>query len=75
MSVNIALAVFNMLPIEPLDGFDKIKDRRKIKGKKYNLSNGPGKLSLALGINKKFNGESFKGKTKILAVKVKVKIK
>ena len=45
--------------IEPLDGFDKIKDRRKIKGKKYNLSNGPGKLSLALGINKKFNGESL----------------
>ena len=45
--------------IEPLDGLDKMKDRRKIKGKKYNLSNGPGKLSLALGINKKFNGESL----------------
>ena len=55
---NIPHAVL-IRSLEPLDGIDIMEDRRKIKGKKYNLSNGPGKLSLALGINKKFNGESL----------------
>ena len=45
--------------IEPLDGIDKIKKRRKIKSSKDNLTNGPGKLSIALGIDKSFNGESL----------------
>ena len=45
--------------IEPLDGINEMQRRRKIKSKKYNLTNGPGKLSLALGIDKSFNGESL----------------
>ena len=38
--------------VEPLKGIDIMKDRRKIKGNKYNLTNGPGKLSIAFGIDK-----------------------
>ena len=45
--------------IEPLDGINEMQRRRKIKSKKYNLTNGPGKLSIALGIDKSFNGESL----------------
>ena len=45
--------------MEPLNGIDKMQRRRKIKGKKYNLTNGPGKLSIALGIDKSFNEESL----------------
>ena len=41
--------------IEPLEGIQIMKERRKIKSSLYNLTNGPGKLSIALGINKNLN--------------------
>ena len=37
--------------IEPKKGIDKIIKRRQIKSNKYNLTNGPAKLSQALNIN------------------------
>jgi DNA-3-methyladenine glycosylase len=40
--------------IEPIIGLSTIKARRSVKGN--NLTNGPGKLSAALGINTSFNG-------------------
>ena len=43
--------------IEPIDGIDIMKNRRKING--VNLTNGPGKLSKALGITKKNNNQSL----------------
>ena len=55
---NIPHAVL-IRSLEPLDGIDIMEDRRKIKGKKYNLTNGPGKLSIALGIDKSFNRKSL----------------
>ena len=45
--------------IEPINGINKMQRRRKIKEEKYNLTNGPGKLSIALGIDERFNGESL----------------
>ncbi len=41
--------------VEPLEGIKIMKRRRKINNIK-NLSNGPGKLTKAFGINKKHNG-------------------
>ncbi len=41
--------------IEPSQGKDQMWVRRAIKSKGYNLTNGPGKLSKALGINKSHN--------------------
>ena len=43
--------------IEPIDGIDIMKSRRKING--VNLTNGPGKLSKALGITKMNNNQSL----------------
>ena len=40
--------------IEPIIGLSTINTRRSVKGK--NLTNGPGKLSAALGINTSYNG-------------------
>ena len=40
--------------IEPIIGLSTIMARRSVKGK--NLTNGPGKLAAALGINTSFNG-------------------
>ena len=43
--------------IEPLQGLDEIKVNRNINNKKIeNLTNGPGKVCQALGIDKTFNG-------------------
>ena len=47
--------------IEPLDGISIMCKRRNMKEKSYNLTNGPGKLSQALGITKKLNGHSLYG--------------
>jgi len=55
---NIPHAVL-IRAVEPLDGINKMKKRRKMKGSKYNFTNGPGKLSIALGIDNSFNGESL----------------
>ena len=45
--------------IEPIDGLPIMYKRRNIKKNSYNLTNGPGKLSQALGITKKYNGEAL----------------
>lgn len=42
--------------IEPLNGIDKMIERRKAKGATKNLTNGPGKLTQALGLTTKWNG-------------------
>ena len=47
--------------IEPIDGISIMCNRRNMKEKSYNLTNGPGKLSQALGITKKLNGQSLYG--------------
>jgi DNA-3-methyladenine glycosylase len=44
--------------VEPLDGIQIMMARRKIQ-KKINLTNGPGKLAIALGINKKLSGQNL----------------
>lgn len=46
---------------EPIDGIETIRERRG-KMPDRNLTSGPGKLCIALGIDKTFNGESFRGK-------------
>jgi DNA-3-methyladenine glycosylase len=61
--------------LEPLEGIELMKKRRKIDNFK-NLTNGPGKLTQALGIDKNHNGldltkgklfiENSKGKFKII---------
>ena len=47
--------------IKPLEGVKIMCKRRKMKRPNYNLTNGPGKLSQALGITKKLNGHSLYG--------------
>ncbi len=44
--------------IEPLKGIETMAARRKMPHNKVNLTNGPGKLSVALGIHTKFSGIS-----------------
>lgn len=41
--------------VEPISGIKKMKERRKT-ADIYNLCSGPGKLCLALGIDRRFNG-------------------
>ena len=48
--------------LKPLDGLDIICKRRKSRTINYNLTNGPGKLSIALGINNKLNAKSLQSK-------------
>jgi DNA-3-methyladenine glycosylase len=45
--------------IEPLDGLDLMRERRGPKVSVVNLTNGPGKLCAALGIDGKMNGLSL----------------
>lgn len=42
--------------IEPLDGMEAMLERRNYPKVRYNLTNGPGKMSKALGISKGQNG-------------------
>ena len=49
--------------IEPVQGTDIMCIRRKMKTLIPNLTNGPGKLSIALGINKKINKQSLMSDT------------
>ena len=42
--------------IEPLEGVDIMMQRRKMQKLNYNLSNGPGKLTQAMGITTKYDG-------------------
>lgn len=46
--------------LEPIDGLETMKARRKIRDEK-NLCNGPAKLTQALGITRKHNGEDLEG--------------
>jgi DNA-3-methyladenine glycosylase len=48
--------------IEPLEGIKEMYRRRKISNK-YRLTDGPGKLSQALGIDKNCNGKSLQSDT------------
>ncbi|MGK7392379.1 MAG: DNA-3-methyladenine glycosylase [Candidatus Cyclobacteriaceae bacterium M2_1C_046] len=43
--------------IEPVEGWEIMRDRRKVADK--NLTSGPGKLTLAMGINRNLNGISL----------------
>ncbi|MBK9042346.1 MAG: DNA-3-methyladenine glycosylase [Saprospiraceae bacterium] len=45
--------------IQPLEGLEKMMDRRNINLNKPVLVNGPGKLTVALGINKEMDGQKF----------------
>ena len=47
--------------IEPVDGIE-IMHKRRGKMPDKNLTSGPGKLCMALGVDKSFNGESLLGK-------------
>jgi DNA-3-methyladenine glycosylase len=55
--------------VEPVEGIDIMRDRRRAKKGKpaiktmpdKNLTSGPGKLCIALGIDKTFNGEDLTG--------------
>jgi DNA-3-methyladenine glycosylase len=46
--------------VEPFEGIEIMRERRKTKSDK-NLTSGPGKLCIALGIDKKLNGEDLLG--------------
>jgi len=57
---NIPHAVL-IRAIEPKNGIDIMLKRRKLKKVSCNLTNGPGKLSQALAIDQKLNGELLDG--------------
>ena len=57
---NIPHAVL-IRAIEPINGIDIMLKRRKFKKVSCNLTNGPGKLSQALAIDQKLNGELLDG--------------
>lgn len=50
--------------LEPIDGIEIMRARRNVKGKTMpdkNLTSGPGKLTIAMGINRSFNSEDLLG--------------
>lgn len=47
--------------IEPLTGLDEMQARRGRVNNPYQLTSGPGKLTVALGIDRTFNGKSLTG--------------
>ncbi|MGM0379919.1 MAG: DNA-3-methyladenine glycosylase [Bacillota bacterium] len=52
--------------IEPISGLDQIKKNRNIKSKKkVDLTNGPGKLTQALKIDKSLNGKELSKRNKL----------
>ncbi|HEY0143173.1 MAG TPA: DNA-3-methyladenine glycosylase [Thermoanaerobaculia bacterium] len=52
---------------EPVRGIEAMRERRPKAKKEWELMNGPGKLCMALGIDKRFDGESLSGETLWLA--------
>lgn len=48
---------------EPLRGIDAMRERRPKAKKDHELMNGPGKICMALGIDRKLDGESLRGDT------------
>jgi len=47
--------------IEPVEGVEQMIARRGIPGKTFHLTSGPGKLTKALGIDRKWNGKFLLG--------------
>ncbi|MCY7374399.1 MAG: DNA-3-methyladenine glycosylase, partial [Pyrinomonadaceae bacterium] len=47
--------------VEPLENVEIMRERRGLKMKDQNLTSGPGKLCLALGIDRSFNNEDLLG--------------
>lgn len=50
--------------LEPVEGIEVMRARRNVKGRVVpdkNLTSGPGKLTIAMGIDKSFNGEDLLG--------------
>ena len=45
--------------VEPVSGIDIMHNNRGSNWTKYNLANGPGKLCMAYGIDKRFNGHNL----------------
>ncbi len=45
--------------IEPLRGIGEMELRRRVPGRGFHLTSGPGKLTKALGIDRTFNGKSL----------------
>ena len=54
--------------IEPVKGREVMTRRRNLKRPKFNLTNGPGKLSQALGITTKHNGQRLLGPTSMISI-------
>ncbi|HEX6159298.1 MAG TPA: DNA-3-methyladenine glycosylase [Thermoanaerobaculia bacterium] len=52
---------------EPVRGVEAMRERRPKAKKDWELMNGPGKLCMALGIDRKLDGESLSGETLWLA--------
>jgi DNA-3-methyladenine glycosylase len=52
---------------EPVRGVEAIRERRPKAKKDWELMNGPGKLCMALGIDRRFDGENLAGDTLWLA--------
>ncbi len=46
---------------EPVRGIEAMRQRRPKAGKDWQLMNGPGKICMALGIDRRFDGESLRG--------------
>jgi DNA-3-methyladenine glycosylase len=53
---NVAEAVL-VRAVEPLEGLDQMSARRGSPGNEFHLTSGPGKLTKALGIDRKWNGK------------------
>jgi len=59
-SENVADAVL-IRALEPLEGIDEMKRRRGTLSNDFHLTSGPGKLTKALGIDRKWNGKFLLG--------------
>ena len=58
--------------VEPIEGIDLVKENRNIKSKKLkDMTNGPGKLTAAMKIDKSFNGFDLKKKGELYLIKGK----
>jgi DNA-3-methyladenine glycosylase len=57
---NVADAIL-VRAIEPLEGIDEMKRRRGSLASHFHLTSGPGKLTRALGIDRKWNGKFLLG--------------
>ena len=49
--------------VEPLDGVASMRKRRKNSRRDSDIASGPGKLCMAMGIDKQLNGANLSGKT------------